>query len=195
MMLIKICRGFIIFMMASNAYAGVIGFNAEFVVTGVEGTFAPGLIGNVYEATVTVDDTCGSNYDFGCSYHNAAIEFVFEGVDIGDPSRWDNVLYSAMADYSVGGPAPFAYIDPVYDDVFFGFYKTGWENRFNRFHAGRWHADDANWEYRLPDLSRVYGTFEITSRQVPEPHTLALMGLGLAGLGFGRRKVKAKLKG
>ncbi len=38
------------------------------------------------------------------------------------------------------------------------------------------------------------GAWLVRSSQVPEPTTLALFGLGMAGLGFGRRKVKAKAK-
>ena len=40
----------------------------------------------------------------------------------------------------------------------------------------------------VSDGGIVLGTTEITAQVVPEPATLAILGLGLAGLGFARRK-------
>ena len=56
------------------------------------------------------------------------------------------------------------------------------------------HIDD-NWAALNPgyevEVSPGFANVRRTVEQVPEPTTIALLGLGLAGLGFSRRKVKA----
>ena len=165
------------------ANADIISFNATFDIDSASGSFA-GLVGSSAAATIDTDDACGSNVAFGCSNMNAVLNLVVGGVDLGtNAAGWISIFNSAMADYPTGGPSPFTYIDPVYDDVIFEFYGAG--DAF--FRASYFGPDDVAWLFDDGLENIVAGTFGITSR-VPEPSTLALLGIGLAAMGFSRRR-------
>lgn len=173
---------------AVSANAGLIAFDAVFVVDGPN--FSPRPPSTAYNAKIIVDDTCGSNADYSCSNSNAILNFAIEGQEVGTNAGWDTISFSAMADYFFGGPLPFAYIDPDFDDVFFEFSN----NDGSLFAASIASPDDTRWLYIDAAGRRTFGDFEILRRvPVPNTGTLALLVLGLAGLGFGRRKAYSKL--
>ena len=174
-------------MFATSANASLIVFNAEFEISETTGVFSPELIGNTYSATITVDDTCGSNLDFVCSNMNAVLDFMFEGIDVGTNAGWDTIVISAMSDFFEGDSNPFTYIDPVYDDVIFDFTN----NDGTSFGASTNDPDDITWSYFDATGSGVNGFFGITSRAtIPEPSTIAIFVFGMMGLCLRRFKTK-----
>ena len=164
-----------------GANAGTILFSATFDISSATGSFS-GLAGSSVAATILTDDTCGSNAFFGCSNMNAVLNLNVGGVNLGTNAGWTSVNISAMSDYGSSAPAPFTYVDPVYNDVIFDFSGPG------NFRASTGDPDDTSWSYSdATGGNTVAGNFGITSR-VPEPGALSLLGLGLAGLGFARRR-------
>ena len=144
-----------------------------------------------------VENGSSDTFDMGNIYYDVNVEASSIFIDYGDfEGDWywgDSTSHGGAVEFN--GLVMDSLNDSTGNDLFAVSIDTnmgGWDDSFLTFDADTIWFNWTGLTFNDDSYFTAILDFGESSHSVPEPATLALMGIGLVGLGFGRRKAKNK---